>query len=214
MEKTVSEKNATRRAKWATSFLKTNGVPVEGFLPQTDQKDAVINLFDSGDSKLNVQFKMDGNLYLNEISKRTGRKKTNTIDRKDSVKKLLPIIQSFIPRKNRSKVKRDKVTVSEFKNEIRKPRSIPGNVAIQRYNRKIKKYVITFNDNILCKFKDFQKGHVRFWRSLTADKLGLDILYILNRNNSIEYVYRKSDDKVIWSKDLEILVKANRKEKS
>ncbi len=99
-----------------------------------------------------------------------------------------------------------------FKNEIRKPR-VKETFCVQRYNKKDKRFEISIGDTVILHHERYDKGHVRFWRSKRIDKLNVNLLYVIGLDGQLDYVFRKSDDTVLWARSLEVLQTANRKEK-
>lgn len=89
-----------------------------------------------------------------------------------------------------------------------KERKIPGDACVQLFVEN--NWQIGLLGESITSFPKYQDGWKRFSKLKIFEKLNQDLLYVCNEDGTLDFIYRKSDDSVIFSVSDKVLQRAKR----
>lgn len=89
-----------------------------------------------------------------------------------------------------------------------KEQKIPGDACVQLFIEN--NWQIGLLGESITSFPKYQDGWKRFSKLKIFEKLNQDLLYVCNEDGTLDFIYRKSDDSVIFSASDKVLQRAKR----
>lgn len=118
-------------------------------------------------------------------------------------KKKLASLADLIIEDEKTKTKKKKVTVKKSKTP-----KIPGDACKQVFA--YGQWQIELLGEAITSFHKYQDGWKKFGKLKTFEKLGQDLLYVCDEDGKLDYIYKKSDDSIVYSSSEAVLIRAKR----